>query len=101
MSSAEYEIYLVISWRPYAQYKLPGSTSFAFSKGEVSRYAVGSGLDMLVFNRGFIESSLIILLACREVHFGIRDIRLTITKHSISPPDVVHAVATASSSISG
>jgi len=78
-----------------------GSSGFAFSKGYISRSAPGSRPDMLVFDCGFIEPSLIWLLPGREVPCGICDIPETILRHFMSCPNVVSAGAAASSPVCG
>jgi len=101
MSSSESDIYMVISRRLYAGEKLTGWWGFGFSKCDLSHSAAGSRPDMLTFDCGFIDPSLIWLRLGREVPCGIGDIPGTISRHSIWSPNIVGLGAKASFSVSG
>jgi len=82
-------------------YQLTGWIGFAFSKGDVLHSPAGSTPGMLAFDCSFIEPSLIWLLPGQDFPHGICEIPGTMSRHSITSPNVVGAGAAASSSVWG
>ena len=81
--------------------KFTGSTGFPFSNIDESGFLAGSRLGMLMFHCGFTEPSLIWLLPGRDVPCSMCDILRTMSRHSVSSPNIVGTGAAASSAVCG
>jgi len=82
-------------------WKLTGGTGFTLRIGDESGSAAGARPTIPVSDYGFPEPSLIWQLRSREVTCGICHIPGTISRHSISTPNVVGAGVAASLSVCG
>jgi len=99
MSSSGSDFYIVKIRGGYMQgYNLTSPTGFAFRMSGGSGSMAGTGQGEAVFDCGFPQPGLIRLLPGGEVPCCNCDMPGTMSKHSISSPNVVGAVATASSS---
>jgi len=94
--------YIVISWGGYQQgYELRSSTGFPCWRGAELGSTAGTRLGIFLFYCGFSEPSLLWQLPGHKVHCGICNIPGTISRHSMSSPNVLSAGATALSSVCG
>jgi len=82
-------------------WKLTASTGFAISKGDKLASIGGSRLGIHVFDCGFTQPSLIWMLSGEQIPCRICVIPGSMSRHSISSPNVASAGATASTTVCG